>query len=86
MSKNFYEVCVLLDVGLFFVSLATLSFPASGTIWLDDLSCVGTETRLSACRHPGWGVENCGHAEDVGLICNNDTIGKNFSSIPVTCI
>ncbi|CAH1803155.1 unnamed protein product, partial [Owenia fusiformis] len=42
----------------------------SGPIWLDDMNCAGNERTLFECRHSGWGVENCGHHEDVGVSCN----------------
>ncbi|XP_072013340.1 scavenger receptor cysteine-rich domain-containing protein DMBT1-like [Amphiura filiformis] len=45
----------------------------SGPIWLDDIQCAGNETTLSACSHAGWSVNNCGHLEDVGLICRDGT-------------
>ena len=41
----------------------------TGRILLDNLGCVGTETRLVDCRHNGIGIENCVHAEDAGLRC-----------------
>jgi hypothetical protein len=44
-----------------------------GTVWLDDLACVGTETSLSQCPSSGWGRSNCSHSEDVGVRCCNGT-------------
>lgn len=37
-------------------------------IWLDNLKCRGTENSLMECKHRGWGISNCGHIEDVGII------------------
>lgn len=38
-------------------------------VWMDDLSCAGSETSLGACPFLGWGMENCAHSEDIGLSC-----------------
>ncbi|XP_048257946.1 uncharacterized protein LOC124119031 [Haliotis rufescens] len=46
----------------------------SGKIWLDDLGCTGTESDLSRCSHAGWGTHNCGHSEDVGIICDENEV------------
>ena len=42
----------------------------SGPIWLDDVQCAGTEERLLDCTAQPVGDHNCGHHEDVGVVCS----------------
>ena len=41
-----------------------------GQIWLDNVQCVGTETRLIDCPYLSpIGTHNCAHFEDAGVRC-----------------
>ncbi|XP_046553270.1 neurotrypsin-like [Haliotis rubra] len=60
-------------------AIETFGF-GGGKIWLDDVSCSGTESSLASCSHNSWGVHNCGHGEDVGIICDPSDITMKLSS------
>ena len=45
-----------------------------GIIFLDELGCLGNENSLKDCTHDGIGVSNCGHNEDVSLICSTPSM------------
>ena len=41
----------------------------TGRIWLDNVQCRGTETRLIDCPANTLGTHNCVHSEDAGVRC-----------------
>ena len=52
------------------IALSSTDVPdGTGQIWLDDLSCRGTESRLIDCPAGPLGTNSCGHREDAGVVC-----------------
>jgi len=62
-------VCYMLGYGHSGWYISNRYGAGSGQIWLDNVTCTGTETNIGGCRHRGWGVHNCRHREDVSVSC-----------------
>ena len=41
----------------------------NGTIWLDNVNCVGSELMVAHCSHGEWGTQDCSHSQDAGVKC-----------------
>ena len=45
----------------------------AGPIWLDNVLCRGTESRLIDCPANPLGINNCDHSDDAGVRCAGTT-------------
>ncbi|KAK7149908.1 hypothetical protein R3I94_009281 [Phoxinus phoxinus] len=43
----------------------------SGPVWLSDLQCSNTDSRLQDCKSSGWGKGSCVHEKDAGVLCQD---------------
>ena len=55
-------------------------------IWLDNVQCTGTELYLRDCPSNGWGIPNCAHSEDVGVICEGKLCNIVYVCVGVLCV
>ena len=43
-------------------------------ILMDQVVCTGEEGYLSSCSFDGWGVHDCSHSEDAGVVCTHPIV------------
>ena len=46
----------------------------TGLNWLDELNCRGNETSINECAHRSIGRHDCGHNEDIGVVCTRSKL------------
>ena len=65
-------VCRQLGFGSSGTAIGSAGFgQGSGPIWLDNITCTGSESTLISCGHLGVGVTRyCNHHEDAGVRCS----------------
>ncbi|XP_055493502.1 deleted in malignant brain tumors 1 protein-like [Leucoraja erinacea] len=64
-------VCRVLKCGTARSVTTAVSYgEATGNIWLDGVTCNGTEPALDQCPAGPWGVNNCTHGEYAGVSCS----------------
>ncbi|KAI4905904.1 hypothetical protein NFI96_008777, partial [Prochilodus magdalenae] len=44
--------------------------PGSGPVWMNNVSCSGSESNLKNCRSAGWLEYNCSHSKEAGVMCS----------------
>ena len=50
--------------------------PGTGSIWLNNVQCIGNETRLADCAYSLVENRNCIHSQDAGVQCVPCTEGS----------
>ncbi|XP_067881324.1 scavenger receptor cysteine-rich type 1 protein M130-like [Heterodontus francisci] len=58
----------------------------SGPIWLDGMECISHESFLWQCQKEPWGIHNCEHREDAGVVCSEAKVTEEQPHRSKDCI
>lgn len=73
-AESLQRVCRELGYGAALTaSHSTLYGEGSDQIWLDGVTCTGSESSLTMCQHRGFGTHSCTHA---GVTCSGEKIDR----------
>ena len=70
--KEAHVICRIL--GLSPAQRVTKFGSRTGLNWLDELNCRGNETSINECAHRSIGRHDCGHHEDIGVVCTRSKL------------
>lgn len=66
-------VCWQLDCGRALSAPGGSQFgQGSSFVWMSKTKCLGTEDALVNCQAMRWGVSNCSHSRDAGVVCSGE--------------
>ena len=70
-STDASVVCRQLGFGSSGTAIRSAGFgQGSGSIWLDSVTCTGSESTLASCGHLGVNItQSCSHSNDAGARC-----------------
>ena len=87
LLKISLEVFIEYEIGcliLFKGAIATTVGQGIGPIYLDEVTCMGDETRLAECLHKGIASHDCSHSQDAGVVCRGEYNNTDAHSHNVT--
>lgn len=83
--KHSHDYIALLTAGAIGVQRATFG-QGTGSIWLDNVNCRGTELRLADCTASAIGSHNCQHYEDAGVRCGSGSFGNKIQLLRMVIV